>query len=283
MHKHWQAIILSFTLAASITGQATVAAYAYGDDGYVSPYKIEFTYPLADLTKIDSYPPRNSNKLESKSARDQWYSSRMRRQNGAWGPAARHYPAIADYDSLPLEFKRQRLLAVASSLIGLPYQHHHIPDWDPPANWPWKHVAYGRNSKGLDCSNFTSWVYNYGLGIKFNSAIGGQAELQKVSGPDGTIPLKIIYNHGDYEQLIHTLATGDLLYIRNKSGRISHVIIWVGQYGHSPNGVPLVIDSTGPEHRDCNGNAIPIGVQLRPFDQDSWYFKSFAHAHRIIY
>jgi len=51
-------------------------------------------------------------------------------------------------------------------LIGLTYQHHHIPDWNPPADWPWKEVAYGRNSKGIDCSDFTSWTYNYGLGIK---------------------------------------------------------------------------------------------------------------------
>jgi hypothetical protein len=36
---------------------------------------------------------------------------------------------------------QDRVILVASRWIGNPYQHHHIPDWDPPAGWQWHKVA----------------------------------------------------------------------------------------------------------------------------------------------
>ena len=33
---------------------------------------------------------------------------------------------------------------------------------------------------------------------------------------------------------------------------------------------------------DSNGKAIPDGVQLRPFEPKSWYYKSASHVVRII-
>ena len=64
-------------------------------------------------------------------------------------------------------------------------QHHHIPDWDPPAGWPWHKVAYGRNSKGVDCSNFSSFCYNLALGVKLDTGIRPQAKRREVRGPGG--------------------------------------------------------------------------------------------------
>lgn len=182
-------------------------------------------------------------------------------------------------------WKRQRVLAVAVKHIGLPYQHHHIPAWDPPASWPWKPVAYGKNSPGVDCSDFTSWVYNYGLGIKLNTGIGEQADAVDIAGPggDGTLHVQTLMNDNGYDDLTRKLKTGDLLYIKNDQGKVGHVIMWVGVHGKSPDGAPLVIDCTGPTHKDCNGNSIPIGVQIRPFLQNEWYYKSFSHAHRILH
>ncbi len=233
---------------------------------------------------MDSYPPRNDWRLESSTPFSEWYSPRTRKKYGAWGPEPRHYPALPDYDQRSLSWKRQRVLAVACRLIGLPYQHHHIPDWDPPGFWPWKPVAFGRNSRGVDCSDFTSWVYNYGLGIKLKTGIGRQAEMTEITGPggNGIIEVETISDDNGYDDLVRRLVTGDLLYIRNRSGKIGHVIMWVGSHGRSPDGAPLIIDCTGAGRRDCNGNDIPIGVHLRPFLADSWYYKSFAHAHRII-
>jgi cell wall-associated NlpC family hydrolase len=251
---------------------------------YDSPYKVDFQYPIDQLYAADNQAPRNNPRLESKTAYEDWYSERIRRKFGAWGPEPRRYPALDGFETIPAEWKRQRVLAVACRLIGLPYQHHHLPDWDPPKQWPWKPVAYGRNSKGLDCSDFTSWLYNYGLGIHLPTGIDTQAQTEHLRGPggEGFIHTKVIVDDAGYTNLISKMQTGDLLYIKNKAGRVSHVIMWVGACGKSPDRVPLVIDCTGPDHLDCNGNSIPIGVQLRPFNKNSWYYESFSHAHRII-
>ena len=39
--------------------------------------------------------------------------------------------------------RRQRVIAVALRYRGYGYQHHHIPDWDPPPEWPWKPTCAG--------------------------------------------------------------------------------------------------------------------------------------------
>jgi hypothetical protein len=260
-------------------------AQAYGeDDGYQSPYRLEFSIPREELLAIDETPPRNDHRLESKTPHEEWYSRRTRKEYGAWGPVSRQYPPIPDRADLPPTWKRQRLLAVAHKYVGLPYQHHHIPDWDPPRDWPWKPVAYGRNSKGVDCSDFTSWVYNYGLGIRLDTGIREQANAQTVpgAGGEGRLDVEKIRDDNGYDDLVAKLKTGDLLYIRNNNGVIGHVIMWVGVHGRSPDGTPLIIDCTGMGHKDANGVDIPIGVHLRPFGKDSWYYKSFAHANRII-
>ena len=253
--------------------------------GYKSPYSINYTIPIEKLLAPDSTPPRNDQRLQSITPYERWYSAKTREQFGSWGPQPRYYPApFVDMDQVPLDWMRQRLLAVGEKLIGLPYQHHHIPAWDPPKDWPWKEVAYGCQSQGVDCSDFTSWLYNYGLGIKLITNVHKQADRLDVPAPGGkgTITAKLIENDCSYDDLVKKLITGDLLYIKNREGTISHVIIWVGDVGKSPDGTPLILDCTGSNHKDSNGTTIPVGVHLRPFSQDSWYFKSFSHAHRII-
>lgn len=252
---------------------------------YRSPYSLSLSVPPEELLAPDNLPPRNDPRLESSIPYEEWYSRRVRKEFGVWGPSPRHYPALPDSATLPTSWKRQRVLAVASKYIGLPYQHHHIPSWNPPPDWPWKKVAYGRNSPGVDCSDFTSWVYNYGLGIKLKTGIKEQANLTEIPGPggNGLIHARTITDDNGYDDLVKRLKTGDLLYIRNRKGELAHVIMWVGSHGQSPDGAPLIIDCTGGGHQDCNGNDIPIGVNLRPFLKDSWYYKSFDHAHRILH
>ena len=63
------------------------------------------------------------------------------------------------------------MVAAARRHIGLGYQHHHLPEFDPPGDWPWLAVSAGRNGPGLDCSNFTSLAFNDGLGIKLPTGI----------------------------------------------------------------------------------------------------------------
>lgn len=124
------------------------------------------------------------------------------------------------------------MLAVAKKYIGLGYWHHHVPGYD------------SGDGPGLDCSNFTAWVYNYGLGVSINSGIGTQAETagRRLAGDE-------------------PMQAGDLLFIKSADGSaIAHVVIYIGR--------GRIIDSTGP------------GVQVRAFK--GWYVSRFSHARRLI-
>jgi cell wall-associated NlpC family hydrolase len=178
------------------------------------------------------------------------------------------------------------VVAVALRFLGYGYQHHHIPDWDPPRNWPWKPTAIGHNGKGVDCSNFTGFVYNLGFGIGLNTDVVRQAEEHEARmhtvGWARNWPLRRVELPESYDERIRILRTGDLLFIRSNRGQISHVVIWVGPIGQSPDGLPLILDSHGEGVRDCNGQPIPCGIHLRPFRENSWYNHSAAHALRIF-
>ena len=89
-----------------------------------------------------------------------------------------------------------------------------IPKWHPPSEWTSK--LNGPESAGLDCSNFTGWVYNYGLGIRFTSDVGQQAD-----GPDAP-------RHRFKKE--EPLAKGDLLFILKKDrSAVSHVVLYVDE------------------------------------------------------
>jgi cell wall-associated NlpC family hydrolase len=151
----------------------------------------------------------------------------------SWGPWPARYAAPAIPSNCEtLQWKRERVVAVAKKYIGLAYRHHHIPGFD------------GGDGPGLDCSNFTAWVYNYGLGVGINSAIGTQAD---------TAGRRL--NAGEARQ------AGDLLFIRSLDGAsISHVVMYVDE--------THIIDSTGP------------GVAVREFK--GWYATRYSHARRLI-
>jgi cell wall-associated NlpC family hydrolase len=156
---------------------------------------------------------------------DQWY---IKDWNNGWGPDAAHYP-------IPIG-PSPDIITIARHYIGLPYQHHHIPGWNP---------------NGLDCSNFTSWVYNYGKGRKFTSNVNKQAMMYQTE-----LNMTRINNFNE-------LQPGDLLYFwRNNKNDISHTGIFSGNN--------YLIDSHG------------IGVKERLITKNSWYFKHFSHAIRII-
>jgi hypothetical protein len=106
----------------------------------------------------------------------------------------------------------------------------------------------------------------------------------EVRGPGGRGILTIqTIERAPYDALVAKLLPADLLYIRNDTGRIAHVILWLGAVGVSPDRMPLILDATGGNHEDANGVRIPIGVHIRPFAPNSWYARDFAHAHRIIH
>lgn len=252
---------------------------------YSSPYSVKFTFPLKELTDDLQPGQRGDPHQESTVPFAEWYSLRIRERYGAWGPPARHYPAPARLEGRSVEWKRQRVIAVAIRFQGYGYQHHHVPDWHPPADWPWKETRGGHNGKGVDCSNFTAFAYNLALGLKPTGAVKKQAEQLAVPGPgaDRTTRAQQLAKPHSYAELVRALRTGDLLFIRNKAGEIAHVVLWVGTIGQSPEQVPLILDSHGEGVKDSKGSVIPHGVYLRPFREESWYFRSASHAVRYLH
>lgn len=239
----------------------------------------EWTYPFsctwnsltADFAGRDQLP-------QSHEPAADWYRTDAEGHyaNHGWGPAADTLPAPAIPQGAqcdPRTWKQERVLAVAMRYIyapgnplGLQYRHHHIPGWDPtvstyagaPEDNPDVDNPDGPTAwspgKGLDCSNFTAWVYNYGLGIKFGGDVHRQA--------DGTAGLMggRIPKQGPFEP-------GDLIYLHpnGDAGRASHVVIYLDD-GH-------ILDSRANAQNR-------IGVQIR--DRVGWYRDAVLGAWRPI-
>lgn len=263
-------------------GQAVVAEAP--ERVYRSPYRVEFTRPVAELVGDLERTERGDHRVEAAVPFAHWYSPRTLERWRAWGPIAREYPGVAGLEEWSVERKRERVIAVALRFSGYGYQHHHIPDWNPPEHWPWLSTCAGRNGKGVDCSNLTGFVYNLGFGMRLNTDVVRQSEERAAKGPgEGrTTRLHLVELPSSYEERIQALRTGDLLFIRNRSQKISHVVLWVGPIGRAPDGMPLVLDSHGEDVRDSEGQLVPCGVHLRPFRENSWYNRSASHALRIF-
>ncbi len=252
------------------------------DDTYGSPYSLRFTVAEDALDAGFDQAPWDDPAAESAQPFDVWQAAHAGRRGAAWGPPARQYPAPV----LPRSdaaYLRERVIGVAARHIGLAYQHHHVPSWVPPSGWPWLPVEAGPGGPGLDCSNFVSFVFNYALGIRLPTGIADQGETLTLPGPGGTGCLQARHLPiGPFAALGDTLAPADLLYIRNRQGRIAHVVMWLGAVGQDPAGDPLIIDCSQTRHRDAKGAPIPPGVRLRPFRRTGWYWRNVSHAHRIL-
>jgi cell wall-associated NlpC family hydrolase len=268
-----------------VAGVPLSAAWGQSNDtAYRSPYTVEFTIPVQELTGDFDKRQRGDPTQESTVAFPLWYSNRARDRYGAWSPPARHYPPPDGLAQRSLEWKQQRVIAVALRFQGYEYQHHHVPDWNPPTGWPWKKVRSGHNGRGVDCSNFTAFAYNLAFGLKMTGDVKTQAEAVEIAGPGSneTTRVQRIEEPATYRELLKTLRTGDLLFIRNKEKEISHVVLWVGPIGQEPDHAPLILDSHGEGVEDSDGQSIPDGIQLRPFRERSWYYQSSSHAIRIL-
>jgi hypothetical protein len=254
---------------------------------YKSPYTLHFKYPIEQLL-FDAKGQRGSVGEESSTPEREWYSEETRKRCGGWGVSPRAFDCPPEVREKPADWKRERVIAAASRFIGYEYQHHHVPDWNPPQGWPWNHCCAGKQGKGVDCSNFSGWNYNWALGIHLNTDIHKQGAEATAKGERGEMHAQVIKRpEGQpdqwYEELCRTLKPGDLLYIGDKSrDKVVHVIMWIGECADGPDHVPLIMDSTGGKTKDCEGHAIPCGIHLRPFAKGSWYHQRFMHAHRWI-
>lgn len=185
--------------------------------------------------------------------KSQWYTERE--LSSQWGPMPAKYPGVEKLiESLPrgtdiTQWKRDRVVAVAKHYIGLPYRHHHIPAWAPETT-----DRINRPGPGLDCSNFTSWVYNFGFGLILNGDVEKQAAMEPRAGY--SLP-RNIRRIGVNEQF----QPGDLLYIANpEHSAIVHTVIYIDN--------DHIIDSTAGH------------VDIRHFS--GWYRTRLSHAIRIF-
>jgi len=178
-------------------------------------YRASLTY---DFLERDSIP-------QTPTPPEEWFSK------STWGPPATIYPKVIIPKNVdPIMWQQDRIIEVAKKYIGVPYEHKHIPEL------------------GMDCSNFTSWVYNYGLGIKFSSAVDRQSEVAGIK-----------------LALSEKLEKGDLLFTFNAAKtKISHVMIFIDEN--------TLIDSTVDKIGD--------GIFVRSFS--GWYKSQFAFARRVI-
>lgn len=261
-----------------------LAGAAQAQDGYKSPYSVKFSFPEEELTGDLLKGPRSDWKDHATVPYSQWQDASNQRRWGYWGPSMKHFGPPAGLAKKSPQWLRERVIATAMRYIGYSYQHHHVPDWEPPADWPRDPEQKTPVGKGVDCSNFTGFVYNLALGILPSTGIKQQAEMTEAEGPGAgrRVQVKRLELPSSYEDFPKVLQTGDLLYVKSTKGNVSHVVLWVGSIGQSPDGVPLILDSTGSGARDSNGVTIPDGVQLRPFKRTVWYFTQASHVLRII-
>lgn len=235
--------ILSFALAVICLFAVACTSQAAG----LMPGSPEYeTSLLQDFEHRASLP-------QTTAPRSEWYTEKELRS--LWGPMPLKYPGIEKLlAELPHgtdinQWKRDRVVAIAKKYIGLPYRHHHIPAWSPSeAN------SINPPGPGLDCSNFTSWVYNFGFGLILNGDVEKQAAMEPRQGYRLPSGLRRIPAHGE-------LLPGDLLYIANQNHTaIVHTVIYIDN--------EHIIDSTG-QH-----------VAVRHFS--GWYRTRLSHAVRVF-
>lgn len=190
--------------------------------------------------------------------------------------------------------------------------------------------THGTGTAGIDCTDTSAYIYNLALGIQLNSGTSTQVEFTSGTQPEpGNSPQATILDAegsqitptffkspnygtatinapGSLESSVFAhLHAGDLLYITgDPGGAISHVVIWLGEYGTNADGsrstVPLVISShdntpaifdVWGSNLDANGLPVdgdiaahlpPPGVHILPITSNTWFYQNFAVASQII-
>jgi len=132
-------------------------------------------------------------------------------QHGVQAPAASSSDSQEVYGSIySCQYFRLRPVGQASAchaaagfdLLGLGGSDHkpspfasagvHGTVRDPPDDWPWKKCCGARHAKGIDCSNFSGWNYNWALGIHLNTDIHKQAARGQARSSHGELQAHVI-------------------------------------------------------------------------------------------
>ena len=283
-------------------------------------------------TQPGSYGPLNPQLYTAQSLSGNAYTISQNLKNPDRGQAVFNVPM----NTLPsgvtnMEWMTQRLLYAASMFIGTHYQHLHLPNFNPAAikipgyQFPWSAVSnnptlqttqqlenskliqnvsnpylatYGFPQPGIDCTDFSAFIYNLALGIQMHSGTPNQVSFLTASGnatslsPSANPYTPAVSSQGDVvdalffkspnmgktqrnsagslANLTSQLQPGDLLYIGTPNA-ILHVVMWLGANGTNLNGtpssVPLVISSHDNtpaifDTQNLNANGYPANGRI---------------------
>jgi len=235
----------------------------------------------------------------------------------SWGPQPNIYPAPEIEATCDIAtWQRNRFVKLIEKFVskGWNYCHHHSPTWMPPANYQIpldpSQVAAGTGSAagvcssagitatsgwtGVDCSHYSSWVYNYGFGAHLESNVNGQA--CGPNAPGKSLPFTAAMQD--------KLLVGDLLYIAADSSaaelKVSHVIMWtgiemtwdLGPFSWSTVSKNIPANQLTAAKNDANAakaagkkvyiisDSHNVGPAYRPFV--GWWSRAFTFARRLI-
>ncbi|MFN6132641.1 MAG: hypothetical protein ACK46L_07010 [Synechococcaceae cyanobacterium] len=202
---------------------------------------------------------------------------------------------------------QQRLVMTALSNMGINYQHHYSPLWYSPASWASNQeptlqlkflpVPEGRQTQGLDCTNFSSWYYNLAFGFWMDSNTATQAAQASVAvkwqpgttiQPDVVLEASDIYTtDSDDESILEllnaTLQPGDILYLSGvniKPGSApsidtaTHAILWLNDNSEGSTFCFVEFGDT-PESSSSASNSQPAAFVI-----DSTGSESYNHRHQ---
>jgi cell wall-associated NlpC family hydrolase len=293
-------LFLALCLCAGLPAKAQLPGQSAQQAAYVSPYQFAASVTDPALTPDFREEPKaltNWRNWSETPYRD-WHDFRViERLHSTWGPYYINFRAPAGVLARPADWLQKRIIAAASVVRNTaPYGHHHMAQWSVPDEPRWTEHRY-EPGYGFDCSDFTHFAYSYGLGIQLKTGIREQADLTRApihfaDGATGEVRAHRLFDVQNgytktYADLVKQLQPGDLLYIRSNAALthpISHVIMWIGNLAHDTTGQDkyLVMDSHGAVVKDSRGALIPSGPELRPFREDSYYFRSFDHVVRYV-
>lgn len=243
-----------------------------------------------------SYGPLNPQLLSATASESQGLNPANDR-----GPAVNNSGPINPPTGVDLRYwQQQRLLAAAASLIGTPYQHLHLPQFNPgnvpTGNFPWSSVsqnadlqtspmllanttlptvanpylqAYGKPTEGIDCTDFAAYIYNLALGIQMYSGVSSQINFSLNGQPSGPVAGAVASAYvlaADGSAITPKFYYANTFgeYDYNRPGTLDDVIkhLQPGDllYIGNPGGVLHVVVWMGINGTDSAGNTFPLVI-----------------------
>ena len=180
--------IFAFTFALLGAAQA--------QNAYKSPYSVKFSFPEEELIGDLLKGPRSDWKDHATVPFRDWYNPSNQTRWGYWGPAMRHFNPPAGLTKKTPQWSRERVIATGMRFIGYSYQHHHVPDWEPPADWP--RDPEQKTPVGVQVNSAAQAIGTFGKGRVFVSS----PHPEGTPGLENLIPRGVFWAAGDKKEAV---------------------------------------------------------------------------------